>query len=98
MTVTIELGGARDKSPVRWRAKNGSQWSEWRQLSRRAEFLEPGVYQVAAGEGQEDPEPDAVYDVQSLRPGYGGAVDGLERRARSKQFSPEETNVIFFFH
>lgn len=78
--------------------KKSSQWSEWRQLSRRAEYLEPGIYQVTAGVGQEEPDPDAVYEVHSLNRGYGGAVNGVEYRAYGRSFSPENTNVIFSFH
>lgn len=99
MTISIEKGAARgENSAVRWRTRRGLIWSIWKQLGERVEFLLPGDYQVAVGEGDEEPGEVGMYDVKSLQKGYGGAVNGLARAPSPRSFSPSELNAIFYFH
>lgn len=98
MTVSVELGGAREKTPARFRQWSESGWSEWRQLTKRVEFLHPGQYQVAPGEGSSEPDEIETYDVHSLVRDRGGAINGMVYKAGKKSLSFPGLNAIFNFH
>ncbi len=97
MTVSVELGGVREKTPARLRERIGSGWSAWRQLTKRVDFLKPGQYQVAPGEGQEDPDEVLLYDVHSLIRGRGASINGIEHPPRIRSQSYPDLNAIFHF-
>lgn len=97
MTVSVELGGAREKTPARFRQWSESGWSAWRQLTKRVDFLEPGEYQVAPGEGQEEPDEVLIYDVHSLHKGYGASINGIDHPPRIRSQSYPDLNAIFHF-